>query len=185
MSTDIRVLVDREGLRLVARGAAGEGEDELPAAQAAARVSWRDEPLLSHYAWRWWGADGTVTDDGCVVHEDAVACRAAWEDADGRPVLLVLRRIRAHARGWTDELEFTNPGGTRQALTIELNAVTAEPAAQASVSAGGLRFAAGAANAQLTFDALAAPRPDGADWELSLAPGERVVLRAELSLPSA
>lgn len=181
LDTDPHVLVDHQGLRLVVPRVAGEGSDAR-GAEAAAAVHWHDAPLLSRYAWRWWGASGTAASDLCATHTDGAEWRVLWEDEDGHPTLSLRRLIRVDRDGWTDEVGLANPGRARVALTIEFEAAVSDPTADAVVTASGLQLGAGAAAVQVAFDALAAPRPDGADWELSLAPGERVVLRADLSL---
>lgn len=181
MDSDSRVLIDREGVRLaIARRA--PGEDDAPDAEAAATVDWGGAPLLARYAWRWWGASGSVTGDRWQVVADGAECHAAWGDADGQALLRLRRRIRVRRGGWSDEVEFVNPGAARAALTIEFDAAAADPVADGLVAPSDLRLATRTGVVAVAFDALAAARPDGADWELSLAPGERVALRADVSL---
>lgn len=181
MDGDNHVLIDHEGLRLTAQPDAGGGND-AGATQAPATASWRGTPLLARYAWRWWGADGAVSSDRCRVRRDGADFSVVWTDARGRTALELRRRLRPRRYGWSDELELVNPGASRLALSIELDAAAADPVASELVMAGALHLATGGSTARLTFDALAAARPDGADWEVSLAPGERVQLFAELCL---
>jgi len=169
-------LVDREGLRL---DDPPQGEND-----AEAGVTWRGAPLLSRYAWRWWSDTGTAVVDRHRVRDDGAGSEVdmTWRDANDRPTLQLHRGIEADGRGWSDRIVLSNPGDARRVVTLELGAAAAAPIAPEVVTDAGLRFVALGVTVRLTFDPLAAPRPDGADWELSLAPGETLVLFTCLEL---
>jgi hypothetical protein len=164
----------------------------------------RDTRFLSRYTWRWRTGDGAtfqtlVADsprpDTVHVHHARIA---------GPSQLLAVRRtLRARADGLDDELVVENTSLERQALSIELD-VASDFAdlfeargwhpierAPATVQLGTTWLQLDqtasdgiAQTVRLDFDPLAAARPDGADWQLSLAPGERVSLRSRVTLRS-
>jgi len=156
----------------------------------------RDTRLLRRYAWRWIGRDGefqTLMLDSPRL--DELHAHHALIVGDGQR-LAIRRRLRVDAAGLDDQLVIENTSLERLALSVELEAeadfadvfevrgwprLEREPAA-VDATATRLAFRTTAADGQpyavwLDFDELAAARPDGADWELSLAPGERVALR--------
>ncbi|MDF1522156.1 MAG: glycogen debranching N-terminal domain-containing protein [Trueperaceae bacterium] len=156
----------------------------------------RDTRVLSRYAWRWLSIDGAEPQTLLVDAPRPDLLHAHYARIEGPAQTLALRRtLRAHAAGFTDTLEVANASQERRSLSVELAVagdfadvfeVRGWPAierAPAVAEAGGreltLRHTAtdGVACAvHLRFDALAATHPDGAEWELSLAPGERVTL---------
>jgi glycogen debranching enzyme len=164
----------------------------------------RDTRFLSRYVWRWLpGDDGpfqTLVADS--PRPDTVHIHHARIEGPSQ-LLAVRRTLRARADGLDDELVVENTSLERQSLSIELEAAAdfadlfeargwdrqEREAPAAEVGATTLRLAHTASDGvaqsvTLEFDALAAARPDGADWELSLAPGERVTLRARVTTSS-
>jgi hypothetical protein len=87
--------------------------------------------------------------------------------------LSVHRSLQRSAGALCDTLTLHNPGALRLPLSVELN-LEATPAV-VGVTLTTLTFAGGGS---VELDPLAAARPDGADWELALEPGERVELSA-------
>jgi hypothetical protein len=162
----------------------------------------RDTRVLRRYAWRW-----LPSGDGAFQTLVAESPRPDQFDAhyaliEGPSQLLaVRRRLRVAATGLRDELLVENTSRERRALSLELEVEgdfgdlfeargwhrleRPPPAATATgrdlelrhTASDGLTLAV-----RLRFDELAAARPDGADWELSLAPGERVALSVEIAI---
>jgi glycogen debranching enzyme len=161
----------------------------------------RDTRLLRRYAWRWLPAAGEFQ---TLVAEsprpDLLDAHYALIEGPAQ-LLAVRRRLRVGAAGLRDELVVENTSLERRTLSLELE-VEGEFAdlfeargwhrlerAPATATASGreleLRHTAAdglTVGVRLRFDELAAARPDGADWELSLAPGERVELAVELAI---
>ena len=160
----------------------------------------RDTRLLRRYAWRWLGRGGefqTLMADSPRLDEFH-AHHALIVDGDQR--LAIRRDLRIDAHGLVDRLEVANTSLERESLSLELE-VEADfadvfevrgwhrlerepPVVAATGSSLELRHTASDGLRQgvrLDFDELAAARPDGADWELSLAPGERVTLEVTVA----
>jgi glycogen debranching enzyme len=158
----------------------------------------RDTRLLRRYAWRWLAPDGEFQ---TLVAEsprpDLFHAHHALIDGPSQ-LLAVRRRLTLRADGMRDELEVENTSLERRSLSLELEVEAqfgdlfeargwhalerSEPDVVASGTA--LSFAHTASDGlrqavHLQLDDLAAARPDGADWELSLAAGERVRLRVD------
>jgi hypothetical protein len=93
--------------------------------------------------------------------------------ASGPLRLAVIRRLEAAEGGLRDRISLHNQGPERLPLSVELN-LEATPAVDA-VWLTRIGFGDGSS---LQLDALAAARPDGADWEVSLEVDERVELSA-------
>ncbi len=162
----------------------------------------RDTRMLSRYAWRWLPGDGPDPQTLVVATPRPDVVHAHHAQVEGPSQTVALRRtLRTHARGLVDEVEIENTSSERRSLSLELDAAAdfadlfeargwnrvdrSLAVAEASGSTLTLRHTAsdGVASAvHLRFDPLAAARPDGADWELSLAPGERVHLRVEVDV---
>lgn len=100
--------------------------------------------------------------------------------ASGTLTLHVERRLQAGSDALLDTIALHNIGHERLPLSVELNLT--HTAAVTDVTMNRIDFAGGS---RLTLDPLAAARPDGADWELSLGIGERIALQAhwQLSTP--
>ena len=160
----------------------------------------RDTRLLKRYAWRWL-ASGEHAFQTLVAESPRPDLFHAHYALIAGPsqLLAVRRRLRAAADGLVDELEVENTSLERRSLSIELEVEgefadlfeargwhhmeRPESETQVEDDRLSLRHTARDGVTQgvaLRFDALAAARPDGADWELSLAPGERVAVRVEL-----
>ncbi len=162
----------------------------------------RDTRLLSRYAWRLLpaGEGAFQTLVAMSPRPDLFHAHDALIDGPSQR-LAVRRRLVARADGLVDDLEVANTSLERQSLSLELE-VEAEfadlfeargwhrrdrdrPEVQvgerdlvlARTADDGVRQAVA-----LSFDALAAARPDGADWELSLAPGEHVRLQVRVRI---
>ena len=162
----------------------------------------RDTRMLSRYAWRWLPADGPEPQTLVVATPRPDVVHAHHAQVDGPSQTVALRRtLRVHARGLVDEIEVENTSRERRALSLELDVAgdfadlfeargwhrldRAPADAQATGSSLTLAHTASdgvASEVRLSFDPLAAARPDGADWELSLAPGERVRLRVAVDV---
>ncbi len=162
----------------------------------------RDTRVLSRYAWHWTPADGPEPQTLVVATPRPDALHAHHAQIDGPSQTVALRRtLSIRANGLRDEVEVENTSRARRALSLELD-VAADfadlfeargwhhlerpPAAtEVAGSALALRHTAGddvTTVVRLDFGDLAAARPDGADWELSLAPGERVRLVVEVDV---
>jgi hypothetical protein len=98
--------------------------------------------------------------------------------ASGPLRLAVTRRLGGAAAGLQDRVSLHNVGLDRLPLSVELNLGTT--LAVATVTLTHITFGDGSA---LELDPLAAARPDGADWELSLEVDERIELLAHWSPP--
>jgi hypothetical protein len=137
--------------------------------------------LFERYAWRWL-ADPLVT-------TAATRSDARWTmqltAAEGALPLVVARELVLDARGFSDRVTLHNPGDWRVGLSLELDALTPATQPRWSVVVGAFKLAfmhLEGTEAALQVDGLAAVRPDGADWELSLAAGETVTLEVQLQL---
>ena len=161
----------------------------------------RDTRMLSTYAWRFLPMDGAEPQALLVeaARPDALSARYAQIDGPAQ-TLAWTRSLRLHAHGFVDQIEVRNTSRERRALSLEL-AVAADFAdvfevrgwprldrAEPDVDAFGtemtLRHTASdglTSSVRVRFDALAAPHPGGAEWELSLAPGERVAVEVEVA----
>ena len=162
----------------------------------------RDTRLLSRYAWR-------LLPAGDGAFQPLVATSPRPDVFHGHDALIegpsqhlaVRRRLVVHADGLHDELEVSNTSMERQSLSLELelesdfvdlfeargwyDVVRVEPEVEVRERAVALRHTAADGVRQgvtARFDALAAARPDGADWELSLAPGEHVHLSVRVHI---
>jgi glycogen debranching enzyme len=160
----------------------------------------RDTRLLKRYVWRWLASSGGPFQALVAESPRPDSFHAHYALIDGPSQLLaVRRRLRAAAAGLVDEVEVENTSLERRSLSVELEVEgefadlfeargwhhleRRESDARAEGDRLTLRHTASDGVTQgvaLRFDALAAARPDGAHWELSLAPGERVALRVEL-----
>ncbi len=162
----------------------------------------RDTRVLSRYAWRWLPADGPEPQTLVVATPRPDALHAHHAQIDGPSQTVALRRtltLRAH--GLRDEVEVENTSRERRALSLELDVAGdfvdlfeargwhrlehAPTVAEVSGSSLTLRHTAGdgvPTTVRVDFGDLAAARPDGADWELSLAPGETVRLLVEVEV---
>lgn len=158
----------------------------------------RDTRMLSHYAWRWLPGEGPEPQTLVVASPRPDALHAHHAQIDGPSQTVALRRtLRIFAARLIDEIEVENTSRERRSLSLELDVGAdfadlfeargwhrierAPPAVQVTANTLTLSHEAGdgvRSTVQVRFDELAAARPDGADWELSLAPGERVVVRA-------
>lgn len=141
---------------------------------------------LARYAWRCLpsdrGALGVAArerfgDAGLELRLTPSAAPDA-SDVDGA---WVRRRLDLRPDGLDDALEVVNDAAERRSLSLELDLAAPDGAV---VDLDHDRWSARVAGSVVTvrFDALAAVRPDGADWELSLAPGERVRVGATVTL---
>jgi glycogen debranching enzyme len=158
----------------------------------------RDTRVLSRYVWRWLpaapGRMQTLVVDS--PRPDTLHAHYALLDGDEQR-LAVQRRLHAVADGLDDELVVENTSRERLSVSVDLEVASDfddlfevrgwhridRDAPHAEVTATTVRLTHRAGDGvecgvDLAFDALAAARPDGADWELSLAPRERVTLRA-------
>ncbi len=162
----------------------------------------RDTRVLSRYAWRWLPGDGPEPQTLVVATPRPDVVHAHHAQIEGPSQTVALRRtLRIHASGLVDEVEIENTSNERRSLSLELDAAADfadlfeargwhrvdRPPAQAEASGSSLTLNHTASDGvastvRLSFDALAAARPDGADWELSLAPGERVRLRVAVDV---
>ncbi len=161
----------------------------------------RDTRLLGRYAWRWLpGAGEFQTLVAESPRPDLFDAHYALIEGPAQ-LLAVRRRLRLFAAGLRDELVVENTSLERRALSLELEVEGAfadlfeargwhrleRPLATATASGHDLELRHTASDGltvgvRLRFDDLAAARPDGADWELSLAPGERVELAVDLTI---
>lgn len=162
----------------------------------------RDTRVLSRYAWRFLPAEaeGLQTLLAESPRPDHLHAHYALLGGDAQ-TLAVRRDLIAAADGLRDRLEIVNSSAERRAFSLELDVASdyvdvfevrgwhqldrEGPSAEAQGTT--LRFHYRAADAleqavTLRFDPLAAARPDGADWELSLAPGERVEVWVEVAI---
>jgi hypothetical protein len=128
-------------------------------------------PWIDWLQWRF------LLPEHCSLHErqaidagDGVMLRFAagtWQ-------LNVRRWLRRELNGFCDVVGLHNLSPERLSLSVELN-LEAKPSVT-TVTNSALAFGDGS---HLLLDALAAARPDGADWELALEPAERIELRAK------
>ena len=153
----------------------------------------RDTRLLRRYGWRWLAAVGGF--QTLVAESPRPDVFHAHHGSIEGPAqrLAVRRRLELGAAGWRDELLVENTSLERHALSLELDVegdfgdlfeargwhALQRDDPTATVTGDGLRLDHVASDGvrqavALRFDPLAAARPDGADWELSLGPGERV-----------
>ena len=161
----------------------------------------RDTRLLSTYAWRFLPMDGPEPQALLVEAARPDVLTARYAQIDGPAQTLALTRsLHLNAHGFVDRIDVANTSRERRALSVEL-AVAADFAdvfevrgwprldrAEPDVDARGtemtLRHTASdgvASTVRIRFDALAATHPGGAEWELSLAPGERVAITVEVT----
>jgi glycogen debranching enzyme len=161
----------------------------------------RDTRLLSTYAWRFLPMEGPEPQALLVEAARPDVLTARYAQIVGPAQTLALHRtVRLDARGFVDRIEVVNASRARRALSLEL-AVAAdftdvfevrgwprlerpEPEIDAFGTEMTLRHTASdgvASSVHVRFDALAATHPGGAEWELSLAPGERVVVTVEVA----
>jgi len=162
----------------------------------------RDTRFLSRYAWRWLPADqGELT---TLLAEtprpDTLDAHYALLEGDAQ-ALAVRRRLALQADGLHDELEIANHASERRSISLELEVdadfvdvfevrgwhALERPPAHVDVEPAALRLSLQATDGvqqsvTLRFDELAAARPDGADWELSLSPGERVRVSVRVAI---
>ena len=156
----------------------------------------RDTRFLSRYAWRWLPADAGEFQTLVAQSQRPDRFDGHYALIDGPSQLLaVRRRTFVTATGLRDELDVANTSMQRRSLSIELDVAgdfadlfeargwhhleRSEPDSDAVGTALRLSHTASDGVRQgvaLRLDDLAAARPDGADWELSLAPGECVRL---------
>ena len=162
----------------------------------------RDTRMLARYAWRWLPADAATFQTLVAQSPRPDVFHGHYSLIDGPSQLLaVRRRTVATADGLRDELEVANTSLERRSLSLELEVAgdfadlfeargwhhLERPEADAEAEGSRLCLANVAADGvrqsvTLRFDELAAARPDGADWELSLAPGETVRLAVEVRI---
>ncbi len=162
----------------------------------------RDTRMLARYAWRWLPTDAGRFQTLVAQSPRPDVFHGHYALIDGPSQLLaVRRRTVATADGLRDELEVANTSLERRSLSLELEVAgdfvdlfeargwhhleRAAADAEAEASRLCLRHVASDGVHQsvtLRFDELAAARPDGADWELSLAPGESVQLAVEVRI---
>ncbi|MBA2665757.1 MAG: amylo-alpha-1,6-glucosidase [Trueperaceae bacterium] len=160
----------------------------------------RDTRILSRYAWRFLsGSEGRF--QALVIDSPRPDTLHAHHALIAGPSQLVAvrRTLHACANGLDDELVIENTSLDRQSISVELDVVAdfgdlfeargwhaierAAPIGHVEATAVEFRHRASDGleiAVRVTFDALAAARPDGGDWELSLAPGECVTLCAEV-----
>ena len=160
----------------------------------------RDTRLLSTYAWRFLPMTGPEPQALLVetARPDLLGARYAQIDGPAQ-TLAWSRTVRLNAHGFVDTIEVVNASRERRAVSLEL-AVAAdfadvfevrgwprlerpEPTATASGSEVALHHVASdglEVEVRVRFDALAAAHPGGAEWELSLAPGERIAVSVEV-----
>lgn len=134
--------------------------------------------VLGRYRWRWWPADAAPPTSS--VRMDGGALRVSEVEDGG---LRLERYLAAAGGGLRDRLVFHNDGAARRALTLELAVAAAPGAAEPVLDVAEPAWTLdGAPPVRVRLDALAAAHPDGADWELSLAPGEAVEVGAVLEV---
>ena len=156
----------------------------------------RDTRFLSRYAWHWLPADAGEFQTLVARGQRPDRFDGHYALIDGPSQLLaVRRRAFVTATGMRDELDVANTSLERRSLSIELDVAgdfadlfeargwhhveRSAPEVDAANTTLRLSHTASDGVSQavtLRFDELAAARPDGADWELSLAPGESVRL---------
>jgi glycogen debranching enzyme len=162
----------------------------------------RDTRMLSRYAWRWLSAAEGVVQTLVVASPRPDTLHAHHALIAGPSQLVAVRRtLQAHAAGLDDDLVVENTSLERQSVSLELDvaadfadlfevrgwhAVERE-APRVTVEGTALEFRHAASDGveqrvRIELDALAAARPDGADWEISLAPGERVKVTSRVRL---
>jgi hypothetical protein len=162
----------------------------------------RDTRLLRRYAWRWLPAGSGEFQTLVALSPRPDLFDAHYALIEGPSQLLaVRRRLRVAADGLRDELVVENTSLERRSLSLELEVegefadlfeargwhrLEREPP-KVTAAAHDLELRHTASDGlelavRLRFDDLAAARPDGADWELSLAPGERVELAVDISI---
>jgi len=121
-----------------------------------------------------------------VTHDARSWTRCSeWHDVTGVARLELRRTLSVEPDGATDVVTLTNLGRERLALGVELDCEPVDAAARPSVDGTSILLAAtrpGHPSVEVRLDPLAAARPDGGDWELSLAPGEQVSLHAHVQL---
>lgn len=157
------------------------GADGAADARGDEGVAVHGRAVLARYRWRWWPADAAAPAGTSRVDDGAL--RTVETEPGG---LRLERTVASEGAVLRDRLVFRNAGGERRALTLEL-AVAAPPAGAPPHLAGdapGWTFV-GRPIVRLRLDPLAAAHPDGADWELSLAPGEAVEVGATFELTYA
>lgn len=162
------------------------------AAGAAHGLYERGTRLLARYVWHFLptGGDAFRTVLAESPRPGVLEARYALGD-EAAPPIAVCRSVSAHALGLHDELEVSNTSRERLSLSLELEVATdASPPGHAQVDDRHLALAHSGPDGVhrrilLAFDALAAARPDGADWELSLAPGEQVHLHVHVHVATA
>ena len=160
----------------------------------------RDTRVVSRYAWR--AAPGRSGSFQTLVAATPRPDAFHGHDAliEGPSQLLALRRhLTLRADGLIDTIEVTNTDREQHTLELALD-VAADfadlfeargwhrvdrSAARAELGAHSLTLSHTASDGvamrvQLSTDERALLRPDGADWQLSLAPGERVDLQVRL-----
>ncbi|MFN2322153.1 MAG: glycogen debranching N-terminal domain-containing protein [Trueperaceae bacterium] len=161
----------------------------------------RDTRLLSTYAWRFLPMDGPEPQTLRVETARPDVLTARYAQIDGPAQSLALERsLRLSALGFLDRIDVVNTSRERRALSVELAVAAdfadvfevrgwprldrAEPDVEAFGTEMTLRHTASdgvASTVHVRYDALAASHPAGAEWELSLAPGERVAITVEVA----
>ncbi len=143
--------------------------------------------VLARYAWRFLPSGAGVFRTVLAKSPRPGIFEARYAVGDeASPAVVVCRRMTAQALGFHDELEISNMSPERSSLSLELEVATDAPShdlmrvqdrtlALERTDPDGVDR-----RVVLAFDALGAARPDGADWELSLAPGERVHLHVHV-----
>jgi hypothetical protein len=125
--------------------------------------------LLGRYGWRFLDDEAVRV----VASEQLSDLELRSSSTLGEELVLIERQLKMRPDGLSEHLELSNPTGVRRSITFEFE-LHAGGLNSARVQGQQLIVGACGHELRLSFDALAAVRPDGADWELSLAPGERV-----------
>jgi len=176
---EVRFVIDDDGHAC--------GTHEADAAGAPAGLYLLAQWVLGTYAWRWLLPVSCAREARRDVTHDArswTRC-SAWHDATGMAQLELRRTLSVEPDGATDVVTLTNLGRERLALGVELDCEPVDAAAEPGVDGTSILLAAtrpGHPSVEVRLDPLAAARPDGGDWELSLAPGEQVSLHAHVRL---
>lgn len=149
-----------------------------PTIGPALEVQWHTHTLFTRYAWRWLAEP--LADNGTAVR-DAERWTIPLATTNSDAPLHVQRDIMSLPNGIRDRVTLQNSGPARASLSVELDAIIADaPAPQVAHFTIDWQPATAGVRVTVEVDALAAVRPDGADWELSLAPGEAITLEVRL-----
>ena len=138
--------------------------------------------VLTAFAWRFLPTDDAPVHGPATLTTETHRCLTrVTMPARGDGDLVVTRDLRLRPDGFDERLDLENTGANRRSLAVEL-AFEAALVVGVDLHEVSVAVAASASTLTLRFDQLAAAHPGGADWELSLAPGERIALSASATL---